>query len=356
MADNRTISVGGGRSNGTVTVRNQTGGMQGYGGTAGTYNPQMTFSPQNTAPGTMLQNTANPQKTWNPQTQGIINSVAQSTASTNQSMMDWQNFLKSLYAPPKQAQAAVYDVAGANARARAAAEASQNPLYSKYLNDFLTNAKLQQKQEEQKSQMMNKALETTLAQTQEDTATGRARTAEDVATNVGQINTAADEFQTDTGTQDAINRIVQAREIAKSGSTGGLGAQQVEAAQANRNTSEKRQMADFQAKKVEQELFKARTFEDLAKTDIRAISAEKTGKEKVKFDLDSYISQYGVGADIKSSGYQIRAKADEIEQGRQEAIRQDEADYGRKFFEQFISNLSDPATILATRQKYGGAY
>lgn len=355
MPDNRTISVGGSNNRGTVTVRNQSGGTQGYGTAVSpqrTYNPQTTYNPQRTASGISLQNTYNPQR-------GVsIGAPARTTSApeSNPYLEEFQRFLKQLYAPPKPAQAAAYDIAGANARARSAAEASQNPLYSKYLNDFLSNARLQQKQEEQKAQMNTKALETSLAETLQDTSTSRARTAEDVTNRIGQINTATDEFQTDTGTQFAIDRIVQARELAKSGQTGGLAAQQIEGAQTNRNTSEKRQMNEFTQKKVEQEIFKARTFEDLAKTDVRAIRGEKEGKEKVKFDLDSYISQYGVGKDIASSGYQIRARADELEQQRLDAVRQAEQDYSTKFFEEFIANLSDPAVILATRNKYGSSY
>lgn len=334
-----------------------------YGQQGSSYSPQAPSNRVIQGSSPNLQATYNPQvvATFNQQRAPTRLSQIQSAASSgsvavDESMRKWQELLRTMSQPPVQPRAAAYDIAGANARARASAESSQNPLYSKYLTDFLTNARLQQQQEEQKAQMANKALETELAQTKEDTATTGARTAEDVTSATNQINTAADEFQTDSGTRFAIDRIEEARTLSKSGLSGGLGAQKAEASQTARNTTEKRQTAKFDEAKLEQQVFKARKFEDLATIEKRATETEKTGKERTKFDLDTYISQYGVGKDIQSSGAQVKKFADVNEQNRQEAIADAAKGYASQYFNEFIARLSNPGQISATRAKYGGAY
>lgn len=351
-----------------ITVSNNAGAGRissvgnNYGTQGSSYSPQNASKKVIQGSSPVLQSNYNPQvaATFNQQVptrlSGMATNVANSAAGVSQAQAAWEALLKSFSQAPAQPAAANYDVAAANARARAAAEGAQNPLYSKYLNQFLDNARLQQKQEQQKTDMINKELDQSLARTTADTATNKTRTTEDVSANMGQINTAADEFQTDSGTENAIARIEEARNLAASGQTGGLAAQQQETTQANRNTSEKRQEAQFQTKRDEQQIFKARTFEDLGKALTRKTEDTATGKKKAKFDLDVYISQYGVGKDIKSSGYNVKAFADKNEQARQQAIAESQQEYARKNFEQFVSTLTNPGQALATRQKYGGGY
>jgi len=335
----------------------QNGGMQGGTTVVQGSSPRLQSANYN---GNFVQ-TFNPQQTVNPNNYSRITGVGNADVNYNQksidkSYADYAALLKSFMTPPPAPRAANYDVAGANARARAAAEASQNPLYSKYLNDFLENARIKQDQERKKAEMANKGLDTALKYTTEDVTSDRARTTEDVANQTNQINTAADQFQTDTGTEDNIRRIEEARKLAASGQTGGLATQQKETSQEARNTGEKRQTAQFDQKKAEQQTFKARTFEDLAKTQTRANEANKTGKEKVKFDLDAYITDYGVGSDIKSSGYKVKEFADKNEQNRLASIADEQRNQSQMLFNNFIAGLSDPGTISATRAKYAGGY
>lgn len=350
-----------------VTVEKSTSGGRissvgnNYGSQGSGYNPQANkVVVQGSSP--RLQPTYNPQvaATFSQQNMPTrISSVGtiEKLVNSSQSYLDsatkqWQDFLRSMYQTPATPKPANYDVAGARARARASAESAQNPLYSLYLNQYLDNARLQQKQQEQAADMARKGIETELSQTKEDVATGKTRATQDTATNIGQLNVAEDEFQTDTGTRAAIDRIVQSRELAKSGLTGGLGAQQVESAQTARNTDEKRQVAKFEQGRVEQNVAKARTFEDLTKTELRAGEKATTGKQKVKFDLDNYISQYGVGKDIGSSGYEVKRFAQENEAKRQAAIAIAEETYRKRDFEEFLARLSDPLQRVATRQAY----
>ena len=340
---------------GSVGVQN--GGMQGSTSVIQGSSPRLQSANYN---GNFVQ-TFNPQQTVNPNNYSRISSVGNADltgnqASINKAQSDWQALLKSFMTPAPAPRAANYDVAGANARARQAAEASQNPLYSKYLNDFLENARIKQDQERKKADMANKGLDTALRYTTEDVKSDKTRTAEDVTTNMNQINTAADEFQVDTGTEDNIRRIEEARKLAASGQTGGLAAQQKETTQQARNTGEERQGAQFDAKKQEQQVFKARTFEDLAKTQTRANETNKAGKEKVKFDLDAYITDFGVGNDIKSSGYKVREFADKNEQNRLSSIADEQRNQSQMLFNSFVAGLNDPGVIAATRQKYGGGY
>lgn len=243
--------------------------------------------------------------------------------------------------PPK------LDFAAVQAKARADAEGAVNPYYTKQLNDFLAQQAARRQQQQTQYETSVKNLEDQLSNTIAGNEITKGRTTEDMAQNVADINQSADIFQTDTGTAADANRIAQARQLAQSGLTGGLGAQQAEAAQTQRNTAEKRQEQEFQKNRTQQELFKTRTFEDLARSGELATKATEKGKAAAKFDLDAF---------IQGQGFEEQRTRSSLEADRLQAISREQGNRSKLAFNQYLANIRDPQQLLLASQIYGGAF
>lgn len=239
------------------------------------------------------------------------------------------------------------DIAATQAKARAEAEGAVNPFYTKQLNDFLAQQAAQRQRQQTAYDTAIKNLDEQLSNTLQGNEITRTRTTEDVAQNQADINQAADVFQTDTGQAADAGRLQQIRDLSRAGLTGGLGAQQQETAVAERNTGEKRQEGEFQKNRVAQELFKTRTFEDLARSGELATKATEKGKTAAKFDLDAF---------IQDQGFEEQATRQSLEQRRLEAIQAETSNRGRLAFNQYLANIRDPAQLVAASQIYGGAF
>jgi hypothetical protein len=183
-----------------------------------------------------------------------------------------------------------FDYSGAGARARAAAESAINPYYTKRLNDFVTEQTRKRNVEQQQAQMSHEELNTGLTNALQESGINRARTGEDTALKLGQIADTSQNYQQDTGQQFEQQRTERSGQLAQSGlTTSGLGAQQMTADQTARNVQEGRQTKEFQAQTAATNLFKTRTFEDLARSD--KLTTEQTAfKNKgVDFSLKNTI-------------------------------------------------------------------
>lgn len=344
------ISVGVANPVGNLTVGNNYGTQTGY-------SPQQTFSPQQTISGIKLQNTYNPQPAatlTQPQLNGSRLTNLQAAAAAPVTQYDNSGIYKLLADSQAQTnallakylsqpKAANVDYASINAQARKAAEGAVNPYYTKVLNQFLAQQAAQRQQTEAQTKTNIQNIEDQLKQTLEANQIAGNRTTEDTANNLGQINQTADEFQTDSGQQFNADRLA----LARVSSGGGLGAQQQEQAQLNRNTQEKRQETKFQTARDEQELLKARTFEDLARSGKLATSNRDKGVKQQQVDLANF---------IQNQGFETENKRNELERSRQSDILQNQSQQARQLFEKFISTLSDPGVQQATRQAYGGAF
>lgn len=243
--------------------------------------------------------------------------------------------------PPK------LDYAAVQSQARASAEGAVNPYYTKQLNDFLAqqSAQKQQKQTEYDTSIQN--LQDQLKNTIEGNQISQTRTAEDVAQKQADINQGADQFQTDTGQAFDANRIAQARQLAAGGDIGGLDAQQQEGAQLQRNTAEKRQEQQFQQQRNAQELFKTRTFEDLARSGDLATQAEAKGEKAAQFDLNSY---------MQNAGFAEQNKRGELEAQRLQAVAAEQQNQAKLAYQRYLANIRDPAQLAMASQIYGGAF
>lgn len=255
--------------------------------------------------------------------------------------------LPSIYPPGGGTPAPVYaprlDIAAVSAKARAAAEGAVNPFYTKQLTDFLAQQAAQKQQRQTIYETNVKNLEDTLKNTLEGNEITKTRTGEDVAANIAEVNQTADEFQTDSGQEFDANRL----DLARSVTGGGLGAQKLEKAKESRNTTESRQVQKFQTAKANQELFKTRSFDDLARSGVLAGEATEKGKAAEKFDLDSY---------IQDSEFVEKNKRNELEQSRLQAISQEQGNQAKLLFNQYLAGIKDPAKYQAAIQTYSGAF
>lgn len=273
-------------------------------------------------------------------TSDILAQMRASRAETDALLKQISNMNRTVYAPDLNLDA-LY------AKSRKEAAKAQNPYYNTELNRFLKEQAFQKKTREQQSTMDVKNLDDELSNTLQTNQITGERTAEDTATNIDKINTQADEFQTDTGEEFDIERIAQARVQAQAGLTGGIGSQANESAQMKRNTGEKRQMVQTEEAKIQQNLAKARTFQDLERSGEQAKSSTAKGKKQIKFDLDTFIKQQGFDKGTKKRQLQKEKKGAIIEDASRRAAQK---------VNKFIMSISDPAKRDAARRAYGGIY
>lgn len=250
-------------------------------------------------------------------------------------------------AQQRQVYAPALDFASINAQARAAAEANVNPYYTKQLNDFLAEQSAKTSQEQAASAQNIQDLKDTLTNTLSANQTAGDRATQDTATNEDQINQGADQFQTDSGTQFASDRIAQAKDLAAKGLTGGLGAQQEEAAAGAHDTTEARATATSDQAKQAQELLKSRTFEDLATSGSLATQAETKGENAVNVSLNDF---------LQNTGYDTQNEENTLEQQRLAAVSTEQSNQSKLLVNNFINSIADPAQRQAALTAYGGAF
>lgn len=271
----------------------------------------------------------------------VNNATAQNNAMSKQisDLLAQIRAQQSAYAPPLNLTS-IYN------QARGSAEANVNPFYTKQLNDFISQQGVDKSNQQQQTQMNIQSLQDQLANTLSGNATTQARTGQDVLQNEQQINQQADQVQQDQGTQFDQARIAQAKQLASQGLTGsGVGNQQTQQSQDTFNTTESRQAQEQQQHLQTQELFKSRTFEDLARSGELAKQSETKGETQANFDLNKY---------IQNQGAQLEQQKQDLEQKRLGAVSQETSNQSKLLINQFINSLSNPAQRQAALQAYGG--
>jgi len=245
------------------------------------------------------------------------------------------------YAPPLNLSS-IYN------QASSAAQGNVNPYYTKQLQDFQAQQAQEKALQQQQTQMNIQNLQTQLQNTLQGNSISQARTGQDVLQNEQQIAQKADQTQQDQGTQFDQARIAQAKQLATQGlTTAGLGQQQVQGSQDQRNVQEGRQAADVAQQQQAQELFKTRTFEDLARSGELATQAEKTGETQANFDLNKFI--LGQASALQQTQQQL-------EQQRLQRVAQETQSQAKLLVNNFIQSLSNPAQRLAAAQQYGNSF
>lgn len=207
----------------------------------------------------------------------LVSSLSRELASLRNSM-------------PPTPKLANFDVMANWRTAQKAAEKAVNPLYKKKLDQFLSKQKAKKTQKKTEFNLQLGDIETARSNTLEDNTVNRARTSEDVAGAIEDINTKEGQFQTDEGESFDQNYRAAAEQLAASGMAGtGIGGQQTSDAIRLRNVQSQRQLDEFQGNREAKQLFKTRTFEDLARGDVRAENLATSQKKAAQFDLDAYL-------------------------------------------------------------------
>ncbi len=242
-----------------------------------------------------------------------------------------------------------YDVAGASAKARAAAANAVNPYYTQKLNDFLQQEQIKQQRASEDANTNNTQIDQALQDALTASQTQRGRTEQDATTKLGDIQNASDYYQNTEGNTFDKARSALLTNLAQSGlTTSGLGQQQQNEQVANRNVESGQQTRSFNAQQEAVKTLKTRTFEDLSTGDTQSTRNAGQKKDAVKIDLDRALQD--IDLETKSG------KGD-IEYDRLAKLASEEGRQYQLGVNQFIQALAGKGAraqdITATRSLYG---
>lgn len=184
-----------------------------------------------------------------------------------------------------------YNTSAAWSKAQGTASAAVNPVYQDKLNRQLAKYTAEREQQTVATNRGKESLDVSQRQLMEDIGTERQRTAEDVAGKIGEINYQEGQFQNEEGSAyDVANREARA-ELSRTGlgTEAGLGAQQLEQNQLDRNTASADQVRTFANAKEAQEVFKTRTFDDLNTKGTRSDQLTNVQKQDLDINLQNFI-------------------------------------------------------------------
>lgn len=313
------VSNGGG---GSVTGVGADYGLQGYGGIGNM-----------SQPGTISTGLAK-----------VQSSVDQNAAALKASQDQYSNLLASL----RPVSPAKVDFTAINAQARQQAEEAVNPRYTKALNDMLAQLAVQRSRAQQDYNLNVQGLQDAQTQQLEGNAIDRQRATENADTNTQQVNTQENQYQTGSGQQFADQQLQQAGQLAASGLTNsGIGRQQVQRAIDTRNMTEDQKSQDFQAQRTSEAVLKARTFEDLARSDVLTGQKTDKGTAAAKLDLDRL---------IEDAGFKEQDNRYNIENQRMADVASQAKGYSQLGFNNYLQSIRDPRVLAATAQAYGGLF
>lgn len=183
---------------------------------------------------------------------------------------------------------------------------SVNPVYTDYLNNFITGQKNKLLQNTAEIGAQKGALDTSLTQTNQDIATGKARSTQDTATTIAQNKLNEGNWQTTEGAQAYLQE-EQARTAMGDQGTAGRGAGQLGEAKITRNQASKVNTQAFTQERDTANLLKTRTFADLTTKGTRAKKYTETEKANLDRQLGDFILNQGSDlTEFKSTNEQAR--------------------------------------------------
>ena len=262
--------------------------------------------------------------------------VAQNQAAIDNSAAQWaslsaeiRRLQNSLAAQPKLAS---FDIMSNWRQAQSAAEKAQNPLYERKLNEFLERNVQKKQYKQNEFNLGNENIQLEKNQALEDSATSRVRTEQDTQGAIDKINQSEGYYQQDEGQQfDTDYRQLAEQVAAEGGSETGLGRQQSYDAIKLRNITNERQLNEFKGQREAKQLFKERTFEDLARGDERATILATNKTKAAQFDFDDYLNELA---------YNEKVFRQDNETARLEAVLRDTANYEKAGVESFLAGLA----------------
>lgn len=242
-----------------------------------------------------------------------------------------------------------FDVMANYNRARSQAERSVNPLYEKYLKDFLAKQSTQKQNKQTEVGLRKESNQIELGQTLGENQVNRTRTMEDTAAAIQRLGEQEGQMQQDTGTQFDIDRRAAAETIAAAGlTTSGIGQSKMFDLVDQRNISEERQVAEFNNQREAKKLFQTRTIEDLARGDENARTIAQQKDKEAQFDLDAY---------LRELAHEETAFRTENEIKRLGDINSQSSVYERQGTQSFLASLAGagwrPQDIALAYQVYG---
>lgn len=251
-------------------------------------------------------------------------------------------------AAPAPIYAPKLDVNGLYNQAKGIAAGNVNPYYTKALNDFIGQQAQSKALQQQQTDMEIKNFQDELAHTQQENAVSGTRATEDTALKEQQIAQTADQRQLDQGSAFDISRNQEAQKEAQSGLAGsGLAAGAQAGAQQAQDLTESRQAEGDQQSKAASELAKARTFEDLGRSNVYAGSQEQKGEQGSNFNLSKFIQ--GQASDLQQ-------QQQSLEQQRLARLAQESQNQAKILFNNYIAGISNPAQRQAALQTYGSSF
>lgn len=266
-----------------------------------------------------------------------------------QELADMRRQIQSLSVPqPYIPKLISFDIMGNYQRAQKQAEKAVNPLYNKYLNDFLAGQKQQKKIEQDRYNLAKESNRLELENTLGENQLSRGRTAEDFMTAITQLGEQEGQMQEDTGRQfDSDRRMLAEQNAAAGMTTSGIGAAAMFEQQDLRNISEERQVKEFNNQREAKQLFKDRTFEDLARGDELAQKVAGQRDKKAKFDLDAFLAEIAQEERVFRAENEFKRLTDIINQT---------SSYERAGRQQFLQQLAgggyDPRDVEYTQGIY----
>lgn len=188
-----------------------------------------------------------------------------------------------------------YNTADAWARASNSAASSVNPVYQDKLNNKLAEFRANVNQATVNTTRGKEDLATSLRQSVEDINLNRDRTTQDVASKIAESQYQEGRFQDTEGTEfDKANREARTATAISGLTESGLGQQALEEMQTTRNENSADQVRTFENSRQAQELFKTRTFEDLATTETRKTQLTTRQQEDLDIELGNFIENTGI--------------------------------------------------------------
>lgn len=249
---------------------------------------------------------------------------------------------------PAPVYAPKLDVNGLYNQAKGIAAGNVNPYYTKALNDFVSQQSQAKALQQQQHDMEIKNFQDELAHTQQENAVSGTRATEDTALKEQQIAQAADQTQLDQGSAFDVARNQEAQKEAQTGLAGsGLAAGTEAGTQQAHDITEQRQAETDQQNKTATELAKARTFEDLGRSNTYAGSQEQKGEQSSNFNLSKF---------IQTQASDLSQQSQNLEQQRLARLATESQNQAKILFNNYIAGISNPAQRQAALSTYGGSF
>ena len=189
------------------------------------------------------------------------------------------------------------------------AATSVNPVYSDYLNNFMTKQANALSQTTAQTGVNKTASDTNLVQTNQDIATSGERTAQDTASAIAQNRANETNWQTSEGNTNTAAED-QARLALGDQGIMGRGAGQLDTSKIARNAASDLQTTNFANERDTKTLLESRTFADLATKGTRATEQNVTEKANLDRQLTDFIVNQGTDlTGFKSTNEQARLDA-----------------------------------------------